>query len=256
MNILLFEPEELVGELLCLAESDRRVQHIIQVLGLVPGDALRVGMLNGDMGSARILGVTNGRMTMAVQLTVPPPVVPGIELILALPRPIMLQRILKQATVLGVRRFHLIRSQKVQKSFFQGSVLRAEHLRELLLQGLEQAVDTRLPEVCIHTRFRPFVEDVLPGLEAGTRLLAHPGERPTLADFHAQRRIGDPLLLAIGPEGGWNEHEVGMFLDQGFTAFSLGPRILHVDTAVLALLAQVRLLQELSEDRRRKKGDG
>lgn len=251
MNILLFEPFELAGSLLSLAEQDRRAQHIVRVLGLAPGDDLRVGMLNGNMGTARILRLENGRLDMEVSLTTPPPVPAGIELILALPRPIMLQRILKQATVLGVRRFHLIRSQKVQKSYFQGSVLQAENLRELLLQGLEQAVDTRLPEVCLHQRFRPFVEDVVPTLTAASRLLAHPGGGPAMADLHATRRIGAPLLLAIGPEGGWSEYEVDSFRGQGFTPFSLGPRILHVDTAVLVLLAQVRLLQEISEDRRR-----
>jgi 16S rRNA (uracil1498-N3)-methyltransferase len=246
MNILLFEPFELAGSLLRLAEQDRRAQHLVHVLGLAPGDDLRVGMLNGKMGTARILGVRDGWLEMQVSLATPPPEAPGIELILALPRPIMLQRILKQATVLGVSRFHLIRSRKVQKSFFQGSVLQAENLRELLLQGLEQAVDTRLPEVCIHNRFRPFVEDVVPTLTAASRLLAHPGEGPTLADLHAAGRTGSPLLLAIGPEGGWSEHEVGSFREQGFACFSLGPRILHVDTAVLVLLAQVRLLQNLA----------
>jgi RsmE family RNA methyltransferase len=249
MNILLFEPAELDGSLLRLAEQDRRAQHIAKVLRLAPGDDLRVGVLNGRMGTARILGSKNGRLEMEVSLAAPPPDLPGIELILALPRPIMLQRILKQATVLGVRRFHLIRSQKVQKSFFQGSVLQAANLRELLLQGLEQAVDTRLPEVQIHSRFRPFVEDVVPTLPAASRLLAHPGEGPTLAELYGAGRIGSPLLLAIGPEGGWSEHEVGSFREQGFTCFSLGPRILHVDTAVLVLLAQVQLLQEISEDR-------
>jgi 16S rRNA (uracil1498-N3)-methyltransferase len=249
MNILLFTPDELNGSVLSLAEQDRRAQHIVRVLGLVPGDDLRVGMLNGKMGTARILGLENGRLEMEVSLLTHPPEPAGIELILALPRPIMLQRILKQATVLGVRRFHLIRSQKVQKSFFQGSVLQPKNLRDLLLQGLEQAVDTRLPEVCLHHRFRPFVEDVVPTLTAASRLLAHPGEGSILADLHGAGRIGSPLLLAIGPEGGWSEHEVGSFRELGFTCFSLGPRILHVDTAILVLLAQVRLLQELSDDR-------
>ncbi|HBI15271.1 MAG TPA: 16S rRNA (uracil(1498)-N(3))-methyltransferase [Desulfobulbaceae bacterium] len=249
MNILLFEPGELRRSLLSLPEQDRRVQHIVNVLGLAPGDDLRAGMLNGKMGTARILGLRNGTLEMEVSLTASPPKPSGIELILALPRPIMLQRILKQATVLGVSRFHLIRSQKVQKSYFQGSVLQAQNLRELLRQGLEQAVDTRLPEVCLHHRFRPFVEDVVPTLKAASRLLAHPGAGPTLAELHGGRPIGEPLLLALGPEGGWSEHEVGAFRDQGFTSFSLGPRILHVDTAALVLLAQVRFLQELSEDR-------
>ena len=255
MNLLLFDPEELEGRLLRLPEQDRRVQHILQVLALGPGDFLKVGMVNGNIGVGHILRMEEGRLEIEVSLDICPPEEPGVELILALPRPIMLQRIIKQATVLGVRRFHLIRSQKVQKSFFQGSVLQAASLRALLLQGLEQAADTRLPEVCLHHRFRPFVEDVVPTLKATSRLLAHPGPGPTLADLHGAGLIGSPLLLAIGPEGGWSGHEVGSFREQGFTSFSLGPRILHVDTAVLVLLAQVQLLQELSDDGRQKTED-
>ncbi|MCI5151399.1 MAG: hypothetical protein D3916_18805, partial [Candidatus Electrothrix sp. MAN1_4] len=89
-----------------------------------------------------------------------PPSTSAVELILALPRPIMLQRILKQATVMGIRRLHLIRSAKVEKSFFQTPVLEPEKIRELLLEGLTQAMDTCLPEVHIHRRFKPFVQDV------------------------------------------------------------------------------------------------
>jgi len=108
MNLLLFEHGELDGSFLNLA--DRRADHIIQVLGLQEGDTLRVGMLNGKLGSARVVSIKGGRVELEVLLNATPPDIPEIELILALPRPIMLQRILKQATVLGVCRFHLIRS--------------------------------------------------------------------------------------------------------------------------------------------------
>jgi RsmE family RNA methyltransferase len=156
----------------------------------------------------------------------------------------MLQRILKQATVMGVRHFHLIRSARVQKSYFQSTGVREESIREVLWQGLEQAMDTRLPEVCIHTRFRPFVEDVVPTLEQG-RLLAHPDASLTLPDLYAQDRLHSRIVLAIGPEGGWNDFEVHSFQDQGFASFSFGSRILHVDTAVLVLLSQLMVLQDL-----------
>ena len=181
MNLLLFEQSELDGALLGLA--GRRAEHIIHVLGLQQGDKLRVGMVNGRMGSARVENIQKGRVELEVHLTDTPPDAPDIELILALPRPIMLKRILKQATVLGVRRFHLIRSNRVQKSFFQTHLLKPDKLKEVLVQGLEQAVDTRLPDVFIHKRFMPFVEDVVPTIKASCRLLAHPDESAILTDL-------------------------------------------------------------------------
>lgn len=158
MNLLLFEAEELAGTLLRLAAADRRALHITRVLGLGPGDQLRVGMVNGNMGTGRIQSCEGGGFVIEVHLASPPPILPEIELILALPRPIMLQRILKQATVLGVRRFHLIRSQRVQKSYFQTTLLQPQAVRQLLLQGLEQAVDTRIPGT--DTGFPPFLRRV------------------------------------------------------------------------------------------------
>ncbi len=244
MNLLLFDADELRGTRLRLA--DRRAEHVRTILGLQPGDTLRLGMIDGRCGTGRVLHMSDTAVELSVRLEREPPSRSPVELILALPRPIMLQRILKQATALGVRRIHLIRASRVEKSFFHTPVLRPERIRSLLVQGLEQAMDTRLPGVEIHHRFRPFVEDVVPSM-AGRRLLAHPGAWPGLATAFAGGRQQERTVLAIGPEGGWSEYEVGRFREQGFAIFSMGPRILHVDTAVVALLAQVRLLYDLEK---------
>jgi 16S rRNA (uracil1498-N3)-methyltransferase len=243
MNLLLFEQDELDGNLLRVA--GRRAEHILNVLGLREGDTLKAGMVNGETGTARVIGITPQEVDLEVHLTAMPPEGPLIELILALPRPIMLQRILKQATVLGVRRFHLIRSFRVQKSFFQASLLQPDKLKELLLQGLEQTIDTRLPEVRLHNRFKPFVEETVPTLKSSCRLLAHPDTSATLSDLFSAGKISGGVTLAIGPEGGWIPHEIDQLVKQGFECFSMGRRILHVDTAVVALLAQLLLLVDL-----------
>jgi len=244
MNLLLFEQSELRDTLLPL--NDRRAHHILDVLGLEKGDTLRVGMLNGKMGTGEVVHIEGRCVDLEVRLTDVPPDTHHIELILALPRPIMLQRILKQATVLGVRHFHLIRSRRVQKSFFQSNLLQAEKLKDILMQGLEQAMDTRMPEVSVHKRFKPFVEDVVDTLNPSSRLLAHPGETRSLPDLYREDHMGNGIVLAVGPEGGWSDYETGCFQKKGFQCFSMGSRILHVDTAVIVLLSQLLLLQELS----------
>lgn len=242
MNLLLFEQQELDGpnkDHLVLA--DHRARHIHTILKLQPDDTIRIGMVNGRMGQGKILRMDRSTVELEVKLDCEPPRLPEIELILALPRPIMLQRILKQATVMGVRCIHLIRSARVEKSFFQTPVLQPDKIKELLLEGLTQAVDTRLPEVFIHRRFKPFVQDVVPSL-TGQGLLAHPGVTRGLPEVYPKSGGTEKILLAVGPEGGWNDFEVERFLAQGFAGFALGNRILHVDTAVVALLAQLQIL--------------
>ncbi|MDX9834488.1 MAG: 16S rRNA (uracil(1498)-N(3))-methyltransferase [Desulfobulbus sp.] len=242
MNLLLLEPDELVDNEAVLL--GRRAEHLLQVLKVVPGDTVRVGVVQGQLGSGRVLATGEGTVRLAVRLEREPAPDLHLELILALPRPIMLQRILKQGTVLGVRRFHLIRSRRVEKSFFHSPVLEPGKMRQLLLEGMEQAMDTRLPGFQVHHQFRPFVEDVLPTL-TGRGLIAHPGVSSFLPALPIGYDRVEPLLLAVGPEGGWSEHELQRFVDAGFHPFTMGDRILHVDTAVVALLAQLRLLYDL-----------
>lgn len=242
MNVLLLDPNEVdCGQTLLVG---RRAEHLLQVLKVVVGDAVRVGMIGGRLGSGRVEAVVGETVRLAVALDRDPVCDLHIELILALPRPIMLQRILKQATVLGVRCFHLIRSRRVEKSFFHSPVLEPKKIRSLLLEGMEQAMDTWLPEVHIHRQFKPFVEDVLPAL-AGQGLIAHPEAGGTLSSIPVTGQPGQRLLLAVGPEGGWSDYELDRFLEAGFHRFSMGTRILHVDTAVVALLAQMQLLYDL-----------
>ena len=242
MNLLLLEPGEIAGNETVL--TGRRAEHLLRVLGVTVGDTVRVGVIDGKLGRGRVLAADAGAVRLAVSLEREVPADLHLELILALPRPIMLQRILKQGTVLGVRRFHLIRSRRVEKSFFHSPVLEPGKMRALLLEGMEQAMDTRLPEVTLHHQFRPFVEEVLP-TRTGRGLFAHPGVSDNLTTLPVGHDPGESLLLAVGPEGGWSEYELERFVDAGFHPFSMGERILHVDTAVVALLAQLRLLYDL-----------
>ena len=246
MNLLLLEPGEIRnGQALI---GGPRALHLLRVLQVRPGSVVRLGLVGARQGKGEVLQVGEAEVRLQVTLGGPLPAPPLVELILALPRPIMLQRILKQGTVLGLRRLHLLRSQRVEKSYFASPVLAPEKSRALILEGMEQAMDTWMPEVHIHRQFRPFVEDVLPQLP-GRGIIAHPQAKLQLADVFIPPSANCPLLLAIGPEGGWNDYEVNAFASRGFSPFSMGSRILHVDTAVVALMAQLDLLVQLRAKR-------
>jgi len=139
------------------------------------------------------------------------------------------------AATLGVPRLILVNSYKVEKSFWQTPFLNPETIRDNLILGLEQARDTVLPQVIIEKRFKPFVEDRLPAIAAGTLgLVGHPGPYPA-----CPRAVNEPVTLAIGPEGGWIPYEVELLGKAGLAPVQLGERILRVETAVTALLSRI-----------------
>jgi 16S rRNA (uracil1498-N3)-methyltransferase len=46
-----------------------------------------------------------------------------------------------------------------------------------------------------------------------------------------------PIVLLIGPEGGWTPDEQRLAQEQGFLPLTLGPRILRAETAAVAALS-------------------
>ncbi len=246
MNIILAESDEITDHFIHL--TDHRAEHVVKVLRSEVGDEVRMGIVNGGKGKGEILALGKKHpffVDLRVEISELQPKVPQLDLILALPRPIMLKRILSQVSALGVGEIHLIHANRVEKSFWGASVVAERGFKTYLVQGLEQAVETRLPKIFLHRKFKPFIEDYYPGIRDSYcyHLLAHPGGQTSL-----QQEIGGKpgrALFAIGPEGGWVDYEVQKFKEQGFVDCSIGERILKVDTAVIALHARISLLMEI-----------
>jgi len=234
VNLLLLEDADFVAADRAILR-DRRLKHLHEVHRAESGDSLRVGRLGGPLGQGQLLRLEADEAELQIRLDQPPPAKLPISLLLALPRPKMLRRVLQTVAAMGVPRLILLNSYRVEKSFWQTPFLEPAAIREQLILGLEQARDTLLPEVLIEKRFKPFVEDRLPALAAGTLgLVGHPGAYPP-----CPRAVDTPVTLAIGPEGGWIPYEVDKLREAGLQPVQLGERILRVETAVTALLARL-----------------
>lgn len=234
MNLLLLEEADFIAADHVVLR-DRRLTHMQEVHRSEVGDSLRVGRINGLMGSAELLRLEAGEAELQVTLDQPPPAKLPLTLVLALPRPKMLRRVFQTVATMGVSKVILVNSYRVEKSFWQTPFLEPEAIREQLILGLEQARDTVLPEIIIEKRFKPFVEDRLPAITDGTLgLVGHPGNFPP-----CPRALSEPVTLAIGPEGGWIPYEIDLLAKSGLQPVQLGERILRVETAVTALLARL-----------------
>lgn len=233
MNLLLLEPEQVAPDGVARIDGDA-LAHVIGVLGKGVGDSLVVGVRDGKIGSATITELSTGAAELKIALTRDPPPPSWAHLVLALPRPPMLRRIFGHAAAMGVKRIDLVGTARVDKSYWGTPSLHADKVGHQLRLGLSQAVDTVLPEVHCHRRFLPFVEDELPTLATGQRIVADiaPGAAPI-------RPATGPVTIVVGPEGGLVDFERERLADQGFTAVTLGPRVLRVETAVVAVLARL-----------------
>lgn len=231
--ILLFEQDFITSDRVKL--SDERFKHIRSIHQSSLGDSVRVGLLNGLMGQGIIEKLDKDSVEISVALDQPAPKKLPLTVILALPRPKMIRRIFRSITELGVEELIIINSYKVEKSFWQSPVLEDNKVRDYLITGLQQAKDTQLPKVSFHKRFKPFVEDVLPTLMENKRgFVAHPNTGQS-----CPHSLNSPLLLAIGPEGGFTDYEVGKFVEAGFEGIHLGERILRVENAITALTSKL-----------------
>jgi 16S rRNA (uracil1498-N3)-methyltransferase len=146
MNLVLFDGDDVASDHVIL--RDHRAQHIRKILKLEVGAKLRVGRIDGGIGTASIAESNENEIRLQIiELNGEPPPPSRMELILALPRPKSLKRCLRAIANLGVKSIHLIHSSKVDKSYWSAPALEPAVLRQTLLDGLSIARDTVMPTV-------------------------------------------------------------------------------------------------------------
>jgi 16S rRNA (uracil1498-N3)-methyltransferase len=235
VNIILLSKEDFYGPDGAVRLAGRRYDHITGVLKPSIGAELLVGLVGGRIGTGRVTSITGTSVEMKVILKEDPPPSTAMNLVIALPRPIVFKRLLLHISSLGVKKIIVIDSTRVEKSYWKSPALAKETVEEKLLLGLEQAKDTILPEVSFRRDFRRFVKDEFPlVIESSSAYLADPE-----ADTICPSSVSGPVTLVIGPEGGFIPQEIKLLALAGCRPVRLGRRIIRVETAVIAFLGRL-----------------
>ncbi len=242
MNLLLVRDSEREGDLIRLRGA--RASHVREVLRAQPGQRLRVGFPRAATGDAQVLSISAAEVVLGEFEPSPSPSSSSalsarpssaLHLILALPRPKALRRILQCAASFGVEHIDLVNAWRVSKSYWSSPLLRAPALIDELWLGCEQGRHTHLPTIATHPLLVPYLREMPAGPD---RYLAHPGSETWLADLAP---LTAPGCLAIGPEGGWIESELHSFQGAGFVPISISRSVLRSEVAIAAALAQWEL---------------
>lgn len=233
MNIVLLDPRQTESPIWTIS-AKRQLEHLRTHVNVQVGDTLKVGIRGGKRYLTEVLSVTEQQIQLqSIHEEIVPKKLP-VTLIVAMPRPKVLRRLVMDSVTLGVEKIILLHSYRVDKSYWQTPFL--QQLNQYIDLGLEQAGDTIAPKIEVYKRFKPFVEDILPSLIRADcpAYVAHP-----YAEMKMPFAIDHPCTIVIGPEGGFIPYEVDLLIKNGCQAVSLGNRILRTETAISYVLGRL-----------------
>ncbi|MGC4067843.1 MAG: RsmE family RNA methyltransferase [Polyangiaceae bacterium] len=250
MNLLLFSPDE-VASSGRVTVTDRRLAHLKKVLDVELGQRLRAGIERTSTGFAEVRSIAADHIELRYEASAPV-ATPMLDLVLALPRPKALSRMVQAAASFGVRRIDVINAWRVDAAYFQSHKVTDEALRTEVLLGCEQGLQAYVPHVAVHRYFSAFIEELeraghAPGA-ARQLLVGHPNE----PDWPSQgietafeSDAMEPLTLVIGPDGGFIDRELRSLQGLGGELVHFGDAVLRSEIALISGLSQLSLLRRL-----------
>ncbi|MCF7688818.1 MAG: 16S rRNA (uracil(1498)-N(3))-methyltransferase [Cephaloticoccus sp.] len=233
LNLVLFNRQEIDHP---LPLTDHRAMHLLSVLHRRPGDSFDAGIINGPKGKGTLLELGPDHLSFTFSGTEEPPPVDPIALLIGLPRPQTARKILQETTTLGVAALHFVRTEKGEPSYADSNLWHSLEWRRHVTAGAAQAFCTQVPIVS-HGQPLPEAIDLLPA--GGNRIALDNYEAPTrFSDYQLADKL--PTVVAFGAERGWSAKEREMLRNNGFTFAHLGPRVLRLETAVMAALVLLK----------------
>jgi len=161
----------------------------------------------------------------------PPPAAPRLTLAVALPKGERQKWMVEKLTELGVARLVPL---ETARGVAEATASAAARLERQVIEACKQCGRDTLMEVAAG---RP-LDRVLADLPAGARgVIAHPHAPPLEAA--AVQAGATEVIALVGPEGGFTAAELAAADRAGAVRVSLGPHILRVETAAIALAARL-----------------
>ena len=212
--------------------------HLGRVLRLGVGDACVLFNGDGHDYDARI--VAAGKRDMRVAIDVARPVANesplSITLLQGIARGEKMDLILQKATELGVSAIRPLYSQRSEvKLDAARGAKRLAHWQSVVTSACEQSGRAVVPVVSAPEPLQAVIRGLPDG---GLRLILAPEAADTFSTFTCGE--GTPVVLAVGPEGGWSPLDREQLLAGDFRGVRLGPRILRTETAGLAAISALQ----------------
>ena len=231
-----------IAATLTLGEEDSK--HCVKVLRMAEGDTIEVVDGNGTLYLCRITMAHLKRCAVEVVERDNQPPHWGHRIVLGIAPTKHLDRIewlVEKCVEMGVDRIIPLRCHNSERT-----VLKTERLRKIMVAAMKQSLKATLPQLDEMTP----LEQVIAEPFDGTRCIAYCDEqlpreeRLTLAGSY---RLGQDVMMLIGPEGDFSPEEVAAARSAGFLPVTLGESRLRTETAGLMAVAAIHALDSKRE---------
>lgn len=215
---------------------ERAAHHLVRVLRHRVGDRITLFDGNGREASAEIVSAHRRhgcRVTVIEIADVSRESPLQIELFQGMSRGEKMDLVIQKAVELGVVMIQPVITERSEVRPDKSATSRLARWREITISACEQSGRAHLPQ--IHAPIR--LEEI--ATEAATRLALEPEANAGLADVSP---AANSIAIAVGPEGGFSEHDMAQLSRHGFKPVRFGPRILRTETAGIAAVSALQVL--------------
>jgi RsmE family RNA methyltransferase len=208
---------------------DPRAQHVLTILKADLGSVIDVGCLNGPRGKATLTQIDNAALYFSVAWGNSTPELYPLTVLIGMPRPQTVRKILRELTAIGVKRMIFFCGDKSEVSYLNSALWKKHEYESYVLEGIVQAFSTRMPEILT----RETIESVEPFVSSTVNRIA-------LDNYEASTPLSkwspkpEETILAIGSERGWSSSERDWLRAHQFALYHLGERVLRTETACVA----------------------
>ena len=222
-------------------------RHVVRVLRLAEGDAVTLVDEQGCEHSGVLEQIARDQATVRIGQSTRMPEQEQdrlqITICQALPKGEKIDLILQKGTELGVHAFWLFGGKRsVARVHADQIKIKQDRWTRIVSESARQCGRRTVPVV----RWFPSAAAAAAAADQELRLILWEDERTNrLRDALTGAPLPGSVVVAIGPEGGFDPAETGQFVDNGFKSITLGSRILRTETATIAITA---ILQYISCD--------
>ena len=204
--------------------------HLMHVLRASPGDIVELFNGAGLVARAEIVSIHRRDALLRIlgahrEERPPRQVIIGT----AVPKGDRFDWLIEKVTELGVTRLVPLVTARSVVDPREGKL---DKLRQTVIAACKQSGRNHLLELSPVTSWNDFMKGEL---TSHPSFLAHPG--PDAKLISSSLFGNSTVVMAIGPEGGFTDEEVSMAVECGAKTVSLGPLILRIETAAMAMAA-------------------
>ena len=206
--------------------------HLVRVLRARVGEDFDIAT-GVVVRRGRITSVADDRVEFELSEEVSAAGLSEITLILAIFKFDRMEWAIEKCTELGVSRIVPAIARRTDIHLAAASAKRVERWQRIARQASEQSRRAAPPKIVAPIK----VAEALNFPAALRIVLAESEDRTLLRDEVKPQAANYGIVLAVGPEGGWTEHELQSFQQAGWISASLGNTILRAETAAMAATA-------------------